>query len=122
QLTAALATAPDDARALLDQADVLEGLGELDAAAEAYKHALRVVPDHPRALVGLALMAIEKGQPAKLPPMPPKLGVRGEGWWRLAAGSEALALGDVAKAGKELALAQTSALRDGRLSVRVALA
>jgi tetratricopeptide (TPR) repeat protein len=121
-LDQALANDPNDVRALLELAAMARDDGDLDAAEDADRKVLAIVPDHPRALVGQVLTALERGKVAPLGPPGTRLGPVAEAWWNLGLAENALARGDENTAASELDAAQPGALRDGRLAARIGLA
>ena len=80
-------------RALLAQGSLELGAGDLDAAQAAYGKVLALYPQHPRALVGRTLIALERNEtpPIELPKG--RLGPTTEGWFHLAAGLSAMGRG-----------------------------
>jgi tetratricopeptide (TPR) repeat protein len=106
-------------RPLLVLASLELGQGDLDAADKAYTEVLGRVADHPRALVGKALVALERGETPSLAPPPGRLGPTTDAWFHLAAGLVELGdpSGDEQAAGRELDLARKGVVHDGRLAL-----
>jgi Flp pilus assembly protein TadD len=105
-------------RALLALGSLELGAGDLDAAQTAYGRVLALYPQHPRALVGRALVALERNERPVIVPPPVRLGPTSEAWFHLAAGM--LALGknvDEAQVTAELDLARKGIVHDGRLAL-----
>jgi tetratricopeptide (TPR) repeat protein len=135
-LAATIANGGDkqNVRALLVLASLELGAGDLDAADAAYRRVLAVAPDHPRAVVGRAMVALERGETPEVKPPPtgegaPRIGVTTEAWFHLARANVLLAKAakdprseaDQAAATKaveaELALARKGIVHDGRLAL-----
>jgi len=117
-------------RALLVLASLELGAGDLDAADGAYRRVLAVAPEHPRAIVGRAMVALERGETPDVKPLPtgegaPRIGVTTEAWFHLARANVLLAKAakeaDQAAATKaieaELQLARKGIVHDGRLAL-----
>ena len=105
-------------RALLAQGSLELGAGDLDAAQAAYGKVLALYAQHPRALVGRMLIALERNEtpPVELPKG--RLGPTTEGWFHLAAGLSAMGRGAPdAQASYELDQARKSIVHDGRLAL-----
>src|SRR5581483_3497027 len=97
------ATSKTDLRGLLIMGSLELGAGDLDAADAAYNKVLAIAPAHPRALVGRAIVALERGETPKVTPPQVKLGPTTEAWFHLAAG--------------ELDAARKGIVHDGRLAL-----
>ena len=106
----------DHLRELLALGSIELGAGDLDAADGAFRRVLAVAPQHPRALVGRALVTLERGEAPNLTPPPVRLGLVTEAWLHLAAGLKALN-SDESKASTELELARQAIPHDGRLAL-----
>lgn len=108
-------------RALLALGSLELGAGDLEAAQGAYDRVLQVSPQHPRAIVGRALIALERGEAPQLElPKGPPVGVTTEAWFHLAQGLAALAgktSADEARADAELEIAKKGLSHDGRLAL-----
>jgi tetratricopeptide (TPR) repeat protein len=105
-------------RVLLAQGSLELGAGDLDAAQAAYGKVLALYPQHPRALVGRALVALERNEtpPIELPKG--RLGPTTEGWFHLAAGLSAMGRGaSDAQASAELDQSRKGIVHDGRLAL-----
>ncbi|MCU1276991.1 MAG: hypothetical protein JWM53_537, partial [bacterium] len=105
-------------RALIAAGSLELGAGDLDAAQAAYGKVLALYPQHPRALVGRALIALERNEtpPVELPKG--RLGPTTEGWFHLAAGTSAMGRGAPdAQASAELDQARKGLVHDGRLAL-----
>jgi tetratricopeptide (TPR) repeat protein len=105
-------------RALLALGSIELGAGDLDAADAAYRRVLEASPQHPRALVGRALVALERGEtPTISPPENVRLGSTTGAWFHLARGLAAMGREDDATANTELTAARKGIVRDGRLAL-----
>jgi predicted Zn-dependent protease len=94
------------------------GAGDLDAAQAAYAKVLELYPQHPRARVGRALVALERNEAPAIELPPGRLGPTTEAWFHLAAGLSALGRGAPdSQAGHELDLARKGIVHDGRLAL-----
>jgi len=121
-LAATIANGGDkvNARALLTLGSLELGAGDLDAADAALRRVLAVIPDHPRAVVGRAIIALERGEspPVEIPPQ--QLGVTTEAWFHLARGLSFLGKTkpeDAQQAKLELEAARKGIVHDGRLAL-----
>jgi tetratricopeptide (TPR) repeat protein len=107
-------------RALLALASLELGAGDLDAADAAYGRVLAAFPQHPRALAGRALVALERGEtPTVTAPTAP-VGPTTAALYHLAAGLAELARGkeaDANVAAAELDAARQGIVHDGRLAL-----
>ena len=85
------------------------------------RRVVQVFPQHPRAVVGRALVTLERGEAPILTRPPGKLGPTTDAWFHLAEGLKALGGGkdgiDETRAGNELDLARKGILHDGRLAL-----
>ncbi len=106
-------------RPLLVLASLELGAGDLDAADKAYTEVLGRSSGHPRALVGKALVALERGETPNVTPPPGRLGPTTEAWFHLAAGLAEMgrANGDEQAASAELDLVRKGIVHDGRLAL-----
>jgi tetratricopeptide (TPR) repeat protein len=105
-------------RALLTLGSLELGAGDLDAADGAYGRVLALYPQHPRALVGRALVALERNETPPIVIPQARLGATTEAWFHLAAGLTAIGKGaPEAQASKELDLARKGIVHDGRLAL-----
>lgn len=104
-------------RALLTLGWLDLGNGDLDAADADYRRVLSLWPNHARAVVGRALVSLERGESPRVTTPPEKLGATTEAWFHLAAGLAALGRGDDAHAQPELKLASKGIVHDGRLAL-----
>ena len=105
-------------RALMALGSLELGAGDLDAAQAAWGKVLALYPQHPRALVGRALVALERNEtpPIELPKG--RLGPTTEAWFHLAAGLSALGRGAPdAQASYEFDQARKGLVHDGRLAL-----
>jgi predicted Zn-dependent protease len=101
-------------RALLALGSLELGAGDLDAADAAFRRVLQVSAKHPRAIVGRALVQIERGEAPKVEIPEGRLGPTVTAWFHLARG---LAAPDDAKMSAELDLARKAIVHDGRLAL-----
>jgi len=101
-------------RALLVLGSLELGAGDLDAADAAFRRVLQVSPQHPRAIVGRALVGRERGEVTPLAQPPGKLGPTTQAWFHLVQG-----LGESVEAKRDLALdlARKGIVHDGRLAL-----
>jgi tetratricopeptide (TPR) repeat protein len=105
-------------RALLTLGSLELGVGDLDAAQSAYAKVLTLYPHHPRALVGRALIALERNESPPIEIPPGRLGPTTEGWFHLAAGLSAMGRGaPEAQVRFELDSARKGIIHDGRLAL-----
>ncbi len=106
-------------RPLLVLASLELGAGDLDAADKAYTEVLGRSAGHPRALVGKALVALERGETPNVTPPPGRLGPVTEAWFHLATGLAEMSRpsGDEQDASAELDLARKGVVHDGRLAL-----
>ncbi|MGZ3428750.1 MAG: tetratricopeptide repeat protein, partial [Polyangia bacterium] len=105
-------------RVLLAQGSLELGAGDLDAAQAAYGKVLALYPQHPRALVGRALVALERNETPAIAVPKGRLGPTTEGWFHLAAGLSAMGRGAPdAQASAELDQARKGIVHDGRLAL-----
>jgi tetratricopeptide (TPR) repeat protein len=106
-------------RPLLVLASLELGAGDLDAADKAYTEVLGRAAGHPRALVGKALVALERGETPNVTPPAGRLGPTTEAWFHLAAGLAEMGRpnGDEQLASSELDLASKGVVHDGRLAL-----
>ncbi|HEX4456844.1 MAG TPA: tetratricopeptide repeat protein, partial [Polyangia bacterium] len=105
-------------RALLTLGSLELGVGDLDAAQSAYAKVSTLYPKHPRALVGRALIALERNESPPIEIPPGRLGPTTEGWFHLAAGSSAMGRGaPEAQVKFELDSARKGIVHDGRLAL-----
>ncbi|MCU1278130.1 MAG: Tetratricopeptide 2 repeat protein, partial [bacterium] len=105
-------------RALLAQGSLELGAGDLNAAQAAYGRVLALYPQHPRALVGRALIALERNETPPVEVPKGRLGPTTEGWFHLAAGLSAMGRGAPdAQASYELDQARKGLVHDGRLAL-----
>ena len=105
-------------RALLAEGSLELGAGDLDAAQAAYNKVLALYPQHPRALVGRTLVALERNETPTVDVPKGRLGPTTEGWFHLAAGLSAMGRGAPdAQASYELDQARKSIVHDGRLAL-----
>ncbi len=105
-------------RALLAQGSLELGAGDLDAAQAAYGKVLELYPQHPRALVGRALVALEHNETPSVAVPKSRLGPTTEAWFHLAAGLSAMGRGAPdAQASYELDQARKGIVHDGRLAL-----
>jgi tetratricopeptide (TPR) repeat protein len=120
-LSATIQGAPGVAalRPLLVLASLELGQGDLDAADKAYTEVLGRAAGQPRALVGKALIALERGETPSVTPPAGRLGPMTEAWFHLAAGLAELGRqdGDEKLASSELELAKKGVVHDGRLAL-----
>jgi tetratricopeptide (TPR) repeat protein len=107
----------DAARAYLALGSLELGSGDLDAALAAYGKLLAQADGHPRALVGRALVALERNESPQLTQPPVRLGATTEAWFHLAAGLSALAHGTEADGNREIDFAKKGIVHDGRLAL-----
>jgi predicted Zn-dependent protease len=114
-------SARGDARSMreLIAAGSLElGAGDLDAAEAAFEKVLALHPQHPRAIVGRALVALERNETPRIDVPKGRLGPTTDGWFHLAAGLSAMAKGAPdAQASSELDQARKGIVHDGRLAL-----
>ena len=110
-----------NARALLALASLELGAGDLDAADAAFAKILAAYPNHPRAVVGRLMVAIERGETPQIPDvatMTVRLGQSTQAWFHLARGIVLLGKANSADAASaELDLARRGILHDGRLAL-----
>ncbi|HXU69343.1 MAG TPA: tetratricopeptide repeat protein [Polyangia bacterium] len=105
-------------RSLLAQGSLELGAGDLDAAQAAYGKVLALYPQHPRALVGRMLVALEHNETPAVEMPKGRLGPTTEGWFHLAAGLSAMGRGAPdAQASYELDQARKNIVHDGRLAL-----
>jgi tetratricopeptide (TPR) repeat protein len=105
-------------RELLATGSLELGAGDLDAAQAAYGKVLALFPQHPRAVVGRALVALERNETPAVTAPPVRLGPTTEAWFHLAAGLSAMGRGAPdAQAGYELDQARKGIVHDGRLAL-----
>ncbi|HEY2745970.1 MAG TPA: tetratricopeptide repeat protein, partial [Polyangia bacterium] len=105
-------------RALLAQGSLELGAGDLDAAQAAYGKVLALYPQHPRALVGRTLIALERNETPAVELPKARLGPTTEGWFHLAAGLSAMGRGAPdAQASYELDQARKAIVHEGRLAL-----
>jgi tetratricopeptide (TPR) repeat protein len=105
-------------RALLTLGSLELGAGDLDAADAAYGKVLALYPQHPRALVGRALVSLERNDLPTITIPQARLGATTEAWFHLAAGLSALGRrAPEAQASYELDLARKGLVHDGRLAL-----
>ncbi len=105
-------------RSLLAQGSLELGAGDLDAAQAAYGKVLALYAQHPRALVGRMLVALERNETPAVELPKGRLGPTTEGWFHLAAGLSAMGRGAPdAQASYELDQARKSIVHDGRLAL-----
>jgi len=108
-------------RALLALGSIELGAGDLDAADAAYRRVLEAAPEHPRALVGRAMVALERGDAPNLEAPPNvRLGATTGAWFHLGRGLAAMARGradEDAVAESELNAARKGIVHDGRLAL-----
>ena len=116
--------------ALVALGNLYSDTGDFDRADEAYRKALAIAPEHPRAVLGRALLRIDRGQDLdravadlnvtlqksadQSPPM--------AAWRKLGLGELHIRLGDANKAAQDLDAAAKGGLEDGRFQVRLARA
>jgi tetratricopeptide (TPR) repeat protein len=116
--------------ALVALGNLYSDTGDFDRADEAYRKALAIAPEHPRAVLGRALLRIDRGQDLdravadlnvtlqkwadQSPPM--------AAWRKLGLGELHIRLGDAEKAAQDLDAAQKGNMEDGRFQVRLARA
>ncbi|MEO6952747.1 MAG: tetratricopeptide repeat protein, partial [Polyangia bacterium] len=110
-----------NARALLALANLELGAGDLDAADAAFGKILAAYPNHPRAVVGRLMVAIERGESPTIPDvstMTVRLGQSTQAWFHLARGLVLLGKPNSTDAASaELDLARRGILHDGRLAL-----
>jgi tetratricopeptide (TPR) repeat protein len=105
-------------RALLTLGSLELGAGDLDAAQVAYGKVLMLAPQHPRALVGRLLVALDRNEAPAVELPPGRLGPTTEGWFHLAAGLSALGrAAPEAQVSSELDLTRKTIVHDGRLAL-----
>jgi tetratricopeptide (TPR) repeat protein len=106
-------------RPLLVLASLELGQGDLDAADKAYTEVLGRSAGHPRAVVGKAMVALERGETPSMTLPPGRLGPTTEAWFHLASGLAELGKpnGDEQLASSELDLARKGVVHDGRLAL-----
>lgn len=105
-------------RELLAQGSLELGAGDLDAAQAAYGKVLALYPQHPRALVGRMLVALERNETPAVDIPKGRLGPTTEGWFHLAAGLSAMGRGAPdAQASYELDQTRNGIVHDGRLAL-----
>ncbi|MDB4970100.1 MAG: Tetratricopeptide 2 repeat protein [Myxococcales bacterium] len=105
-------------RALLALGSLELGAGDLDAAQSAYGKVLALYPQHPRALVGRLLVALERNETPAVEVPKGRIGPTTEAWFHLAAGLSALTRGaPEAQAGYEFDQARKGIVHDGRLAL-----
>src|SRR5205085_1600299 len=108
-------------RLLLARGALGLSLGDLEEADHAYRTVLDLMPQHPRALVGQALVAEQRGKDPMLPELQAgaRLGRVTGSFWSLLLGIQALREGDNARALSALDRAQAGWRHDARLALEV---
>jgi tetratricopeptide (TPR) repeat protein len=105
-------------RAMLTLGSLELGAGDLDAAQSAYAKVLALYPQHPRAVVGRALVTLERNEAPTVEVPQGRLGPTTEAWFHLAAGLSAIERGaPEAQSSYELDLARKGIVHDGRLAL-----
>lgn len=105
-------------RALLALGSLELGAGDVDAAQAAFARVLALHPQHPRALVGQALVRLERNEAPTIEVPPGRLGPTTEAYFHLAAGLSALGRGSSdAVASREFDLARQGIVHQGRLAL-----
>ncbi len=112
----------ENVRALLGLATLEFAAGDLDTADSAFAKVLSLRPKHPRALVGRALTALERGERPSLTLPAERIGVTTLAWYHLALGliAEGRRGGrkvDDGAADHELELAEKGLVHDGHLAL-----